>query len=201
MIEKRERIARSAADLFATQGYDATTTQEIADRADVSIGTVFRYAASKAELLLMVYNAAFAEGVRRGLGDAARPGEAGERVLAMIAPILELSRATRDVALYQRELMFGPADEQYRGEGLAIVADLEDGIAAVLAEQGGTVEQARDAASSVFAVLHLAIVRREAAIGAASAPDLASQVRQIVAGHRRATITEEAGTTRGGGRE
>jgi AcrR family transcriptional regulator len=44
----------AARELFAERGVSGVTTQQIADRADVAIGTLYRYAATKAELLIMV---------------------------------------------------------------------------------------------------------------------------------------------------
>jgi AcrR family transcriptional regulator len=41
--------------VFREKGYDAATTREIAIRAEVSIGTLFAYAADKRDLLTMVY--------------------------------------------------------------------------------------------------------------------------------------------------
>lgn len=192
MIQKRERIAAAAAELFAAQGFDATTTQQIADRADVSIGTVFRYAATKAELLLMASNAAFARAVFAGLGAAEGVDDPADAVLAAIGPVLAASHEGSDVALYQRELMFGPPTEQYRAEGLAIVDELVAGVAALLTRPWPPDRSATDAANAVFAVLHLAIVRAGASIVPTPAPDLETQVRLIVAGHRTATPIERA---------
>ena len=53
--ERRRRIEAAARDVFREKGYDAATTREIAARAEVSIGTLFAYAADKRELLTMVY--------------------------------------------------------------------------------------------------------------------------------------------------
>ena len=53
-LQKRARIFTAARTLFAEHGYAEVTTQQIAEHADVAAGTVFRYAATKAELLLMV---------------------------------------------------------------------------------------------------------------------------------------------------
>ena len=53
MRDKRERIFRAAHELFTERGFDRVTTQEISERADVATGTLFRYAASKSELLLL----------------------------------------------------------------------------------------------------------------------------------------------------
>jgi len=66
--EKRARIVAAARALFAEKGFEATTTAEIADRADIGAGTLFLYFASKEDLLVRVFredmdqvaNAAFA---------------------------------------------------------------------------------------------------------------------------------------------
>jgi AcrR family transcriptional regulator len=50
-----ERIKRAARTLFARKGFEATTTREIATAADVGIGTVFLHAASKQDLLVMIF--------------------------------------------------------------------------------------------------------------------------------------------------
>jgi AcrR family transcriptional regulator len=55
--DKRERIMAAARELFAERGVSGVTTQQIADRADVAIGTLYRYAATKAESLIMVHPA------------------------------------------------------------------------------------------------------------------------------------------------
>jgi AcrR family transcriptional regulator len=53
--EKLDRILASARDLFATKGFGETTTQEIAARADIGTGTLFLYAKTKEDLLIMVF--------------------------------------------------------------------------------------------------------------------------------------------------
>jgi AcrR family transcriptional regulator len=45
-------IENAALELFAEQGYDATTLEQIADRAQVSITTIYRFFPSKAHVLL-----------------------------------------------------------------------------------------------------------------------------------------------------
>jgi AcrR family transcriptional regulator len=47
----RERLVRAALDLFAEQGYDATTVNEIADRARLTKTTFFRHFPDKREVL------------------------------------------------------------------------------------------------------------------------------------------------------
>lgn len=50
------RIHAAALGLFTRQGFGGTTVRQIAQEADVATGTVFRYAADKADLLLLVFH-------------------------------------------------------------------------------------------------------------------------------------------------
>ena len=73
----RDRILDVAAEVFGEQGADAHT-EEIAVRAGVGVGTVFRHFPTKAELLQAVLERMFehlTEAARRGL-EASDPGEA-----------------------------------------------------------------------------------------------------------------------------
>ncbi len=54
--EKLDRILAAARDLFAAKGFNETTTQEIAQRADIGTGTLFLYAKTKEDLLIMVFH-------------------------------------------------------------------------------------------------------------------------------------------------
>jgi AcrR family transcriptional regulator len=54
-LDKLMRIKRAARALFARKGFAATTTREIAQAADVGIGTIFVYAGSKQDLLVMIF--------------------------------------------------------------------------------------------------------------------------------------------------
>ena len=55
-LERRARIREAARDVFCLRGYVQATTREIAARARVANGTLFRYATDKRELLFMVIN-------------------------------------------------------------------------------------------------------------------------------------------------
>ncbi|MBI0381962.1 helix-turn-helix transcriptional regulator, partial [Streptomyces albiflaviniger] len=47
----QERLVRAALELFTEQGYDATTVNEIADRAGLTKTTFFRHFRDKREVL------------------------------------------------------------------------------------------------------------------------------------------------------
>jgi AcrR family transcriptional regulator len=155
--QKRERILAAARDLFAEFGVGAVTTQQVAERADVAIGTLFRYASTKAELLIMVQNEKFAIAIDEGLAATQRaPSDLGALV-ALIRPVVACIRAQPENGhAYLRELMSGDPAEPYRREGLALSARLEAGVGEILVRKAGTSPaDAARLARVVTAVIHL----------------------------------------------
>ena len=131
--DKLDRITAAASELFAVHGVDEVTTQQVADKADIGTGTLFLYAKTKGELLLLVQNAHYAEALERGRADAeAIPGVL-DAVMALVRPIVECNRAQIDNGrTYLREMVFGDPDELRHGQALAIVVQTEEAIAALL---------------------------------------------------------------------
>ncbi|ATY15563.1 TetR/AcrR family transcriptional regulator [Amycolatopsis sp. AA4] len=69
----RERLVVAAVDLFAEQGYDATTVAQIAERAGVTKSTFFRHFPDKRELLVAgqeTLSKLLAEGISDAPADA-----------------------------------------------------------------------------------------------------------------------------------
>ena len=54
--DKMRRILAAGEKLFSKQGFDGTTVQQIADEADVAVGTLFLYILDKSELLLRLFH-------------------------------------------------------------------------------------------------------------------------------------------------
>lgn len=54
--DKEARILEAAQALFKEKGFEATTTKEISERAQIATGTLFLYARNKSDLLLWVYS-------------------------------------------------------------------------------------------------------------------------------------------------
>ncbi len=198
MQDKQRRIFDAATSLFAERGYDAVGTQEIAERADVAAGTVFRYASSKAELLLMVYNRELRDAIDVGTRAAAEQSDPTGSVDVLVQAVLASStRHPVNVVAYQRELLFGPATDEYRTAGLALVAELEDAIASrlIASAPAGVDEtlvrrEAQRAARSVFATLSLLLAGPSTGAHQETEPteELRGQIAQIVRGFL-ATVT------------
>ena len=60
-LKRRKRILEAATHLFQDRGYVDTTITDIADKADVGVGTIYNYFSSKNEILLNIVADIFAE--------------------------------------------------------------------------------------------------------------------------------------------
>jgi len=144
--QKLARITAAAAELFADHGIDDVTTQQIAERADVGTGTLFLYAKTKGELLLLVQNTHYAVALESGIAIAARISDPLDALVALLRPIIECNRVQIDNGrVYLREMVFGDPSDAHHAEALRIVAATEDAAAAILRRDPAVAED--DAAS------------------------------------------------------
>src|SRR5215470_12248427 len=86
--DKLQRIKKAAFELFQERGYDRATTQEIADRADVSSGTLFFYAKTKEDLLGIVMVADLLETLDRARATLPEEGSFPEKVAHIFMRLL-----------------------------------------------------------------------------------------------------------------
>jgi AcrR family transcriptional regulator len=75
------KITRAARTLFARKGFDATTTQEIAAKADIGTGTLFNYAKTKEDLLLLVFREEMDVVVEQAFATIPRKGDLIDQLL------------------------------------------------------------------------------------------------------------------------
>jgi AcrR family transcriptional regulator len=157
--EKLDRITAAATELFAQYGVDEVTTQQIADKADIGTGTLFLYAKTKGELLLLVQNAHYAEALQRGRADAETTPDALGAVMAVVRPIVECNRTQIDNGrFYLREMVFGDPTEPQHSAALSIVAQTEEAIAAILdREKPAGAGDAATAARIVSAIMFVSM--------------------------------------------
>ena len=130
---KLERITAAARELFAEHGVDEVTTQQIAEKADIGTGTLFLYAKTKGELLLLVQNSGYVDALEQGRAAAQSIPEALDAVMAIIRPIVECNRIQVDNGrTYLRELVFGDPEEPHHRDALTLTVQTEEAIADVL---------------------------------------------------------------------
>lgn len=124
--EKLERIVAAAGALFDERGVDDVTTQEVADAADIGTGTLFLYAKTKGELLLLVQNARYVRALDDGRAAAGASAGAVDGILALLAPIVACNRTqVENGRTYLREMVFGDAREPHHAEALRVIDETE----------------------------------------------------------------------------
>jgi AcrR family transcriptional regulator len=152
------RILAASAKLFSLNGFDGTTVQQIADEADVAVGTLFLYVSDKSEILLLLFHNAielqlkkaarrlkaqseFLPSVRRFLTDLTTPYEKNE----------DLSK------VFWREFLFhkGHVRAELDTLAAAILQVLRERVTA--ARNAGEVDSSVDAdvaALQIYAIYH-----------------------------------------------
>ena len=91
--QKVEAILEAALERFATQGFDGTAMPEIAERARVGMGTIYRYFATKEVLGNAVFRR-WKEALGAALAEAlAGPGDEAARFLAAWRRVVGFARA------------------------------------------------------------------------------------------------------------
>jgi AcrR family transcriptional regulator len=106
----RQRLLRSGLELFTTIGFRATTTPEIATRAGVAEGTIYRHFSGKEDLLIAAYREAQAWGVEQvKVVDADKSLPPRDRLLAVGRRLVSASDSDPAIA----RMLLRRRDERY----------------------------------------------------------------------------------------
>jgi AcrR family transcriptional regulator len=100
--EKRDRIVAVSRELFQRQGYANTTVQQISKGAEVAAGTLFLYAKSKEELLILVFRDEMMELIESAYSEIDPDAPLLEQISALFKRFIAYH--ARDVAI-ARELI------------------------------------------------------------------------------------------------
>jgi len=159
--DKLERIKRAARKLFGRKGFEATTTREIAAAADIGAGTLFLYAGTKEDLLVLLFREEIGRVVRDAFATMpARP--LLEKVLHLFGAMIALHERDPGLArVFVRELPF----VEDRRHGVAeMMASMFGGIADLIEQAKSRGELRADApaprlANSLFALYFFQLQR------------------------------------------
>ena len=148
--ETRSAITEAARALFAERGYGATRTRDIAEAAGIATGTLFNYAPTKEDVVLLVWKARATALMESGLAAAAAHADPAYGVAALFGPIF---------CFYGEDLELGKVFLQQATYASATdpeMAALSEGFVAriglILAPHAGL--SALHAALNVFAAYH-----------------------------------------------
>jgi AcrR family transcriptional regulator len=164
--QKREQIFEAARALFQAHDFDEVTTQQIADLADVAVGTLFRYVQSKDELLLMVGNEMIGTRLRDDMAEHLAgldaDADAVTQICHLLEPLIQVAvRHPANYSNYYRCIFFTPAGE-HRAKALEHLALLEEQIGQLLSadparpRRGGI--SAREAGRILWASMSLELI-------------------------------------------
>lgn len=138
---RRERILDAAMDLARDGGWDSVQMREVAERADVALGTLYRYFPSKVHLLVSLLGRTFTELHDSVTVDRA-VGTPQERVYRVVAAMTRyLARHRRLSGAMVRALMTADVDAAREVES---VGDLLVGFIASATHEPGELPVERD---------------------------------------------------------
>jgi AcrR family transcriptional regulator len=110
-LARRERILDAAMELATEGGWDAVQMREVAERAEVALGTLYRYFPSKVHLLVSALGRTFETLQASARPDDAAVGTAQERVYRVVAVMTRyLARHRRLSGAMVRALMTADAE-------------------------------------------------------------------------------------------
>jgi AcrR family transcriptional regulator len=161
----REDLQRVARELFARQGFAATTVQQIADAADVSERTFFRYFASKEDLLVLDVAALFAA-VERAIRDRPLDEPPLVSIVESMVGVIGSAAAARGGAVpaaiggSRSPMGIDPSDPVVAGRLVRVFVDWEDRLAEVLLDRFTAVAPERPRAELALAA---SVIARAAA--------------------------------------
>lgn len=97
-LDKRARIRDAAWSLFTRQGFDATTTKQVAQDAGVAKGTLFLYAKDKPDLLFLVFHDRLATAVDEGFASLPARASLIDQLMHLFRRIFEMYAEHPEVA-------------------------------------------------------------------------------------------------------
>jgi AcrR family transcriptional regulator len=86
--EMRERLYQTAIRLIGRHGYESTTLRNVADKADVSVGLLYKYFPNKRAIVIELYDRLSSEFVTKAAEE--QPGKWRERFLFALTTSLEV---------------------------------------------------------------------------------------------------------------
>ena len=161
--EKLARIVGAARQLFDTKGFAETTTQEIAEHADIGTGTLFLYAKSKEDLLIMVFRDEMIETSEAAFRSMPATTSLVEQLMHVFVMMVAYHDRDRDLArILLKEIMF-PANPERRSDVSGLMRVIYGGIAnlVVLGQQADRLRAGADAdlaAQNLFAVYYMGLI-------------------------------------------
>lgn len=156
--DKMRRILATGEKLFSRNGFDGTTVQQIADEADVAVGTLFLYVSDKSEILLRLFRDAIELELKKAIKQLKTRKRFIPSIKRFLMDLMIPYEANRDLSrVFWREFLFHKG--QVRAEldqlAAAVLQVLQERITA--AQKTGEIDGGVDAtvgALQIYAMFH-----------------------------------------------
>ncbi len=189
-VQRRSRdtvqaILDAAARLFAAAGYARTTTNHIAERAGVSIGSLYEYFPSKDAILVALTERHLAEAEERLAAELAAVRRPGMTLAAVVRRLVDVMVAlhARDPGLQRVLFEEAPLPPRVRARVARLEDEMAREVAALLASHGVPADEAPRAARLGVEVLesltHRLVVHDATRGGSAAASETSRQAAEI----------------------
>ncbi|WP_425230813.1 TetR/AcrR family transcriptional regulator [Sphingomonas sp.] len=158
-LQKRARIVMAARDLFQRHGFAETTTQQIAATADIGTGTLFLYAHSKEDLLIMVFKDEMLATVRAIYAGLSPHATTVERLMSVFDRMADYHATDADLSRILLKELVIPSSPERTSDIAELMDAILDGLTAVLGDD--PLISQRDAAltaRSAFALYYFALI-------------------------------------------
>jgi len=159
--ETLRRIEEAGWTLFTTRGYEATSTREIAEAADIAAGTLFNYFPEKRSLLIHLMQGQIDAAASHAF-DTMRSSTLEEELTHVFAALTQCYAKQRRLSrVFIKELLF--TDGERRAKSAAWTFDLVKRIGRVVrnAQQRGELDpsiEPMEAAQQVFSTHYFGLV-------------------------------------------
>jgi len=167
--DTRDRLLAEAANVFAERGYDGTRVQEIARRAGLTTGAIYRNFTDKSDLLLAAIEQSAAR-LLRLLTATRDAGSGGGRLLTdLVSRVVSPDRATARRLLLET-LTAARRDADVQSRVAPLLATVRNEIATVVEQAKATGEMDADVDADAWAYLGLSIAFGSYLLEASGAP-------------------------------
>lgn len=156
--DKMRRILAAGEKLFSRQGFDGTTVQQIADEADVAVGTLFLYISDKSELLLTIFHNAIDQELKQAVKRMKKGKQFVPAVKRFLLDLIAPYERNRDLAkVFWREFLFhkGRMRTELDQQSTEVLHALEETV--LTAQAKGEIDNRLDPAAGalqLYAIFH-----------------------------------------------
>jgi AcrR family transcriptional regulator len=136
-IDRNSRIVEAASGLFRREGYEGARIEEIAAKAEVSVGTIYNYYRNKGDILVAIVSMEVHEVLAAGLRILQRPPKNVEKAVdALIATYIDHSLVYLSKEMWRQAMATSTQqpDSPFGKTYTALDRDLADQTCALIAK-------------------------------------------------------------------